>query len=191
MPKLPHIKNSTVTAELAEAAYSALFEFQLMPPSGVVIPDNIDEQITNVSGLDTLEAAPGVVSQPYKVGQSRQFSGLVTSNVHNVELSMNLNLHGPDTNDPMILNCFNAWNAKRKNPRTAAFGLKKDYIGQMIMQQFNQVGTVWRLVTYKYAWPSTKCSGISSADPKGEEIYSCSVTMTSDLAEVHTVGEQY
>lgn len=191
MAKLPHIKNSEVTAEMAEAIYSALFEAQFMPPAGVVMPSHIDEQITNISGLDTLEAAPGTVQQNYKLGQKRQFTGLATSNIHNVNISLNLNLHGPDTNDPVLLNGFNAWNAKRKNPKTAAMSLKKTYCGQWVLTQFNQVGTVWRLVTYKFAWPSTRFSGIDGANPTGDDIYSGSVTITSELADVNTVGQQF
>ena len=76
MPKLPHIKNSEVTAEYAEPVFSSLFELTLMPPAGVVIPDTIDEQIQSISGLGTLDNAPDVVSQKVAQNQSRQFSAL-------------------------------------------------------------------------------------------------------------------
>lgn len=191
MPKLPHIKNSVVTAELAEPMFKSLYEIQLMPPAGVVIPDHIDEQITSIGGLDTLEAAPDVVTQNYQMGQKRQFSALTVSNIHNLSLSMNLNLHGPDSNDPMILNCFNAWNAKRRNPATGAMGLKKDYIGQMVLSQFNQVGTIWRLVTYRNAFPKTKPTGIDAVDKNSDDIFSCNVTMTSEIADVLTIGASF
>ena len=80
MAKLPHIKGSQILASMDEPAFRALFELQLMPPAGVVVPDTIGEQLTAVSGLDTLNPAPGTVSQNYAMGQKRQFSALVTDN---------------------------------------------------------------------------------------------------------------
>ena len=190
MPELPHIKNSKVTAAMSEPAFKALYELQLMPPAGVVVPDTLDEQILSIGGLDTLNPAPGIVSQQFKVGHKRQFSGLVTDNIHHLSLSMNLNLEGPDTNDPMVLNCFDGWNALRVNPKTGAAGLKRNYTGQMVLTEFNQVGTVWRVVTYLYVFPEGKCTGIGDADKNTDDIYSCSITLTSELAIPVTVGEQ-
>lgn len=190
MAKLPHIKDSVLTANMDEPAFRALWELQLMPPAGVVVPDTISEQLIAISGLDTLNPAPGTVSQNYAMGQKRQFSALVTNNIHHLGLTLNLNLHGPDVNDPMILNCFDGWNALRVNPKTYAMGLKRNYVGQMVLTEFNQVGTVWRVVTYMYAFPENKCSGIDGADKNSDDIYSCSVTMTSELAIPVTVGEQ-
>lgn len=191
MPQLPHIKNSTVTAEYAEPVFSSLFELVLMPPAGVVIPDTIDEQIQSVSGLDTLDNAPDVVSQKVTQNMSRQFSALTVSNIHNVGITMNLNLHGPDTNDPVIYNAFQSWNAKRRNPETGAMGLKKNYIGSFILTEYNQVGTVWRITTYKNAFPKGPVRAVDSHNKNSDDIFSCTVTLTSELAIPKTVGQQF
>lgn len=191
MPKLPHIKNSEVTAEYAEPVFSSLFELTLMPPAGVVIPDTIDEQIQSISGLGTLDNAPDVVSQKVAQNQSRQFSALTVSNIHNLTITMNLNLHGPDTNDPVIYNAFQSWNAKRRNPLTGAMGLKKGYVGSWILVENNQVGTAWRVTSYKNGFPKGPISAVDSHDKNSDDIYTCQVTLTSELAVPRVVGSQF
>ena len=58
--KLPHIKNSAVAQNVAEAVFTNLYEFQIFPPQWVPALDYLGDEIVSIGGLDKVDVLPEV-----------------------------------------------------------------------------------------------------------------------------------
>ena len=146
MADLPHIKNSKVAQDIAEALTLNTFNMLITPPSGIVAPSWLSAEIKTIGGLDALDKLPEIVRQKSR-GHDRIFSGVFLDDTSlELTITINLNLHGNDANDAVIHKMFKSWARRQRNEDTGATSLKKDCVGSFLLQQTNKIGEIWRAV---------------------------------------------
>lgn len=144
MPKLPHIKNNTVAQENQEQVSPDLYEVQVIPPVGIPVPELLSDEIVSITGLDEIDKMPEVLRQRSK-GHTRIFSGnFVEDTTITFNMTVNLNLGGNQANQNIIYKMFKEWARRNRDERNGVLRLKPDYVGQIILDQINRVGSPWR-----------------------------------------------
>jgi hypothetical protein len=147
--KLPHIKNSSVAQQLAEAVFTNLYEMQIVPPKGIPFIEHLSDEITKIGGLGKIDELPETAVQKSR-GHTRVHVKPYLDSTHlDLELTINLNAHGPNADQIVIYQMFKQWARKHRDERTGAMGLKIDSIGQAEISMFNKAGFIWRKVYCK------------------------------------------
>ena len=147
---LPHYTQSRASSQKYEPIHPNLFEVTVFSPLG---DDTllILEQVKTISGLDNLNPAVEPVQQKYKFSD-RSFAGMPGQTFADIGLTLSLNLN--EANENYIYNTFRNWYRLTYDPLTGEMGLKKDYVGSMILVQYNRAGDIFRKVTLKDAFPT-------------------------------------
>jgi hypothetical protein len=144
--KLPHIKNSAVAQNTAEAVFTNLYEMQLFPPDGIPYIDHLVDEIVSISGLDKIDELPEIKTQKSR-GHTRIFSAPMLGDTQlTLDMSINLNAHGKNADQIVIYEMFKQWGRRQRDERTGAMGLKPDCVGSGQLAQFNKGGFVWRRI---------------------------------------------
>jgi len=127
-----------------EPVQGNLFEVTILPPAGVAGQEFLLQQVNTVAGLDGL--APGVeaVTQKYKFAD-RSYAGMAAQT--SVDLTINFSLNLNDSNQAYIYKTLRQWYRAAYNPETGEMGLKKNYVGTIVVVQFNREGDIYRKVT--------------------------------------------
>lgn len=189
MPKLPHIRNNAVANEQAEALTLNQFFCQIIPPAGVVTVDWLSDEIKSISGLEQIDAVPALVEQMSR-GHKRVFMGaFLDDSTLTLTFTFNLNLHGDLANDAIIYRMFKEWARKGRDDRTGANSLKRDYTGQIILEQHNVVGEVWRKIEASRVIISEGITGIDEVSLENGEPAELVVVLTLENPELEVVGE--
>ncbi len=143
---LPSIRNSKVAKSIDEAATLERFAVQVIPPQGIVVPSILSEEIVSIGGLEMLDKMPEIVRQ-ISLGHTRVFSSsFVEDTTIELNMVMNLNFSGAKANDMLIYKMWKQWARRHRNEFTGANSLKIDTVGNIIIDQHNKVGEVWRHV---------------------------------------------
>jgi hypothetical protein len=181
--KLPHIESNVTTQNVDEAVTMNLFAVQFIPPAGVVVPEGIEDEIVSIGGLDVLDKIPDVVKQVSR-GHTRNFSGAFIDD-QTVELSMvvNLNMGGKKSNHILIHRMFKQWARLQRDDRTGALGLKKDYVGQIIIDQTNTVGDPWRNIDLRLAFIQ-EITGLDEIGLENGDAVQLNVTIVAEQPKV-------
>lgn len=144
---LPHFNTSRVATNKAEAVTGQTYEFILLPPDGVVIPDTVKQEAKNITGLDGVNKLPEIFRQQGR-GHTRIFhSAFLDDTTLEITVTFNINLHGNDANDNKIYKCINEWARLIRDPDTGALGLKTNTVGSFIINHGNVRGITWRQIT--------------------------------------------
>ena len=56
------------------------------------------------------------------------------------------------------------WYKKMYDPATGEMGLKKDYVGTLIIVQYNRAGDIYRKLTLLDTFPATNPTGLDAGD---------------------------
>ena len=128
-----------------EPIYSNNFVVTIIPPTGVGNSDLLNAHIQKIEGMST---NPGTeaVTQNYKGATRSYASGLLENSTNDLTLGFTANLN--ESNQFYIYKILKAWKNRIHDPETGRRGLKKNYTGQIIVEQFNREGDVFRRVTY-------------------------------------------
>lgn len=147
---LPHYTQSRASTQKFEPIYPNLFEVTIFSPlgddTGLIL-----EHVKTIGGLNNLNPSIDLVGQKYKFAD-RSFAGMPASTSADITLNFTLNLN--DANENFIYNTFRNWYKLIYDPLTGEMGLKKDYVGSMIIVQFNRAGDIFRKITLKDAFPT-------------------------------------
>lgn len=147
---LPHYTQSRASSQRFEPIHPNLFEVTIFSPlgddTGLVL-----EQVISIGGLNNLNPAIETVSQKYKFAD-RSFAGMPTATFVDLTPTFSLNLN--DANENYIYNTFRNWYKVIYDPLTGEMGLKKDYVGSMIIVQYNRAGDIFRKITFKDVFPT-------------------------------------
>lgn len=147
--KLPHIKNSAVAQQVAEAVFSNLYEMQVIPPKGIPFIEHLADEITKIGGLGKIDELPETAIQKSR-GHTRVHVKPYLDSTHlDLELTINLNAHGPNADQIVIYEMFKQWARKHRDERTGAMGLKFDAMGQAEISLFNKAGFIFRKIYCK------------------------------------------
>jgi hypothetical protein len=164
---LPHILNSQIGTKLHEAFVTNLYRATLIPPTGVVSEPILTEAIVNVTGFKI--PGPEVITQVFQTTK-RGFASAEIDVIQNITIEFELNLN--DAYQLYVLNKIKEWRAKIQDPLTGTRGLKKDYIGQIILENYARDGQIFWTRTLKHCFPFGELSGgafeldYTSADPQ-------------------------
>lgn len=147
---LPHYTQARASTQKFEPIQPNLFEVTIFTPAG---DDTalILEHVQSIGGLNNLNPAIEAIGQKYKFAD-RSYAGMPGSTFAEITVNFTLNLN--DANENYIYNTFRNWYKLTYNPQTGEMGLKKDYVGSMVIVQFNRAGDIFRKITLKDVFPT-------------------------------------
>ena len=160
---LPHYSNDQTSkkGKNFEPVLANMFEVTILPPAGVGGQELLIQHINSISGLE-LHKDLGTVTQKFK-WSTRSFTGVPGDSFLDVTVNFSLNLN--DANQMYLYKTMRDWYRLAYNPETGETGLKKDYVGQMVIVQFNRKGDIFRKITLD------DCFVFSPINPLAENNY--------------------
>jgi len=147
---LPHYTQSRASSQRYEPIQPNLFEVTVFSPlgddTGLIL-----EQVKTIGGLNNLNPAVDAIGQKYKFAD-RSFASMPGQTFMDLTVNFSLNLN--EANENYIYNTFRNWYKIIYDPLTGEMGLKKDYVGSMIIVQYNRAGDIFRKITCKDVFPT-------------------------------------
>lgn len=168
MAGLPHFTNSKAATKYYEPFYQNLFEVSILPPSTISGGEILLEHVRSIGGLAT-EKMQGVVEQKYKFATRSYASSQPESTT--VDLAINFSLNLNEANELYVYKTLRDWNRLMYNSLTGEQGLKKDYVGTIVVSNYNRAGDIFWQRTFYGCFPTgdnlTPADELSydSADP--------------------------
>ena len=158
---LPHYSQDQTSRQGRnfEPVQTNLFEVTILPPAGVANAPLMLQHINSISGLDLYKEV-AAVGQKYKFSD-RSFAGMPDSTTVDVSINFSLNLN--EANQAYLYKTVRDWYNAAYDPQTGVMGLKKDYVGTIVVVQFNRAGDIYRTVTLEDCF-------ITSGLPFGNEL---------------------
>jgi len=148
---LPHYTQARASTQNFEPIQQNLFEVTIFTPAG----DDaglILEHVRSIAGLNALNPTVDAASpQKYKFSD-RSYAGMPSQTFVDLTILFTLNLN--EANENYIYNTFRNWYKLIYDPATGEMSLKKDYIGSLILVQYNRAGDIYRKVTAKSIFPT-------------------------------------
>ena len=185
MAGLPHFTNSAAGIKLYEPVYLNQFEVIITPPAAVTLANTrfkgegiLTQQVTAISGLKVDIQPESLASQFYKFAERRYAGGAPsdTSVEFNVDFEVNLN----DQNSMVIYKILRQWSDLIYNPLTGAMGLKKDYVGSMVVSIFNKQGDVFRRISLNNCFLTESINEMALNYAAGDTLYELTTTWKAD-----------
>jgi hypothetical protein len=127
-----------------EPVQANLFEVTLLPPAGVAGQELFLQHVNSISGLDALAPAVDAIGQKYKFAD-RSYAGMPGQTAVDITINFTLNLN--DSNQAYLYKSMRQWYRAAYNPETGEMGLKKNYVGTIVVVQFNREGDIYRKIT--------------------------------------------
>ena len=142
---LPHYSQDQTSrsGRQFEPVQANLFEVTVLPPAGVSDAPLMIQHVNSISGLELYKEV-AAVEQKYKFS-TRSFAGMPDATTLDVGINFSLNLN--DANQAYLYKTMRQWYNNQYDPQTGAMGLKKDYVGTIVVVQFNRAGDIYRTVT--------------------------------------------
>lgn len=186
--KLPHIKNSQVAQDVAEAVTTNLYQMLITPPSGIVAPDWLVDEIVSIGGLDAVDKIPEIIKQQAR-GHNRAYHAVfIDDTTIELTLVINLNAHGPQALEIPIYKAFKSWARRVRNEDTGSNSLKINTVGGATLDQFNKIGEVWRKLEFKRVLLGP-ITGLDEAALASDEPVSLNVTLVCEEFKVTYSGD--
>ena len=187
MAGLPHYTNSQAAIQLYEPVYLNQFEVIINTPAGVQQLPGLNgeliltQQVKSISGM-TVDIQPsGPVEQFYKFA-SRRYAGGEPSQT-DMDLTMEFEVNLNESNSMAVYKTLRQWSDLIYNPLTGAMGLKRDYVGSMVISIFNKQGDVFRRIRIPVCFISTPIPALELDYDQGASIYSISISWKCDYWE--------
>ena len=142
---LPHYSQDQTSrnGRQFEPVQANLFEVTVLPPAGVSDAPLLLQHVNSIGGLDLYKEV-SAVEQKYKFS-TRSYAGMPDGT--SVEVNINFSLNLNEANQAYLYKAMRQWYNKQYDPQTGAMGLKKDYVGTIVIVQFNRAGDIYRTVT--------------------------------------------
>ena len=80
----------------------------------------------------------------------------------------------------IVFKILRQWADLVYNPLTGAMGLKKDYVGSMVISVFNKQGDVFRRISLNNCFMTTGLTPMGLSYESGETLYTLSTSWKSD-----------
>lgn len=159
---LPHYSNDQTSRKGRnfEPVQQSLFEVTILPPAGVEGRQLLIQQVKSISGL-AINKEIGVQEQKFKF-VTRSFASQPDTTVVDVEITFELNLN--EANEAYTYKTLKQWYNLIYNANTGAMGLKKDYVGSIIVTQYNRAGDIFRTVTLEDCFISSGIPFLEGGD---------------------------
>ena len=175
---LPHYSNDQTSrrGRNFEPVQGNLFEVTILPPAGVSGANMLLQHVKSISGLE-INKEIGTTEQKFKF-VTRSFASQPDSTSLDVEITFTLNLN--EANEAYVYKTMKQWRDLIYNPATGTFGLKKDYVGTIIVTQFNRAGDIFRTITLEDAFISSGLPFLTDGDYESADPQELSVTWRVD-----------
>lgn len=159
---LPHYSNDQTSRKGRnfEPVQQSLFEVTILPPAGVSGANLLLQQVKSISGLN-INKDIGTQEQQFKFS-TRSFASQPDSTAMDVAINFSLNLN--EANQAYVYRTLKDWYKLIYNPNTGEMGLKKDYVGTIIVTQFNRAGDIFRTVTLEDCFISSGLPFLEGGD---------------------------
>lgn len=161
---LSHVKNSQAGQNGWEAHVDSLFKVTFIPPTGVTNSEILTEQVVSVQGWKFPN--PEHVTQGF-MQSKRAYASTEVENIQELEIIFELNLN--DTFQNYVYNTIQEWKKLVFNPETGERGLKKDYIGKIIVESFASNGDIYWKRTVHNFFPKGNLDTIGQNDYNNAE----------------------
>lgn len=179
---LSHVKNSIAGRKGWEAHVDSLFKVTFILPEGVTQSEILTEQVISVQGWKV--PGPEAVQQSFMQAK-RNSASTEVDQTQNITLTFELNLN--DQYQNYVYNTIMDWRRKVYNPATGEKGLKKDFIGTIIIESFAADGTIYWVRKLKNAWPSGELNSIGQNDYQNAEPIKLEQAITADYYDEITL----
>ena len=143
-----------------EPVQQSLFEVTILPPAGVQGANMLLQQVNSISGLE-INKAIGTQEQKFKF-VTRSFASQPEGT--SIDLGINFSLNLNDANQAYVYKTLKDWYNLIYNANTGEMGLKKDYVGTIIVTQFNRKGDIFRTVTLEDCFISSGLPFLEGGD---------------------------
>jgi hypothetical protein len=186
MNHLPHIQNMKAGFNRWDPVHNSIFDVSFTIPKMLQASFGDDvhllqEQVTEVSGLEALQKAPGVGEQKFHGVTVSFLNPTVDSTAADITIKFNLNLR--NVTDNFVLRLFKEWARLSYDLHNGSRSLKIDYIAEsMTIAEANRDGTIWRAYSFKDIMV-TAIAGLGSLSYTSNEAQSIDVTFRSDYWE--------
>ena len=181
---LPHYTQSRASSQRFEPIQPNLFELTVFSPlgddTGLIL-----EQVKSIGGLNALNPSIDPIQQKYKFAD-RSFAGMPAQTF--VDLPVNFTLNLNDANENYIYNTFRNWTNLIYDPLTGEMGLKKDYVGSMILVQYNRAGDIFRKITFKDVFPIQQMDFVDELAYETQDAVEFTITYRCDHWVEENVG---
>ena len=186
MAGLPHFTNSRAAINNFEPVYLNQFEVLITPPAGIV-DANINfrgepiltQQVKSINGM-AVDITANTIDQSYKFAQRRYAAGEPTQS--DMTLSMEFEVNLSNRNSMTVYRILRQWSDLIYNPLTGAMGLKRDYVGSMVISIFNKRGDVFRRIRIPSCFLSEAINP-TELDYESASIYTLSTSWICDYWE--------
>ena len=188
MAGLPHFTNSAAGVKLYEPVYLNQFEVLITPPASVTLANTrfrgegiLTQQVKKISGLAVDIQPAGAASQFYKFAERRYAGGAPsdTSVAFSIDFEVNLN----EQNSMIVYKIMRQWADLIYNPLTGAMGLKKDYVGSIVVSIFNKQGDVFRRISLNNCFLTADLNPMDLNYDAGETLYTLATSWKADYCQ--------
>lgn len=183
MAGLPHFKNSKASMGNYEPVYLNQFEVLITPPAGIDVGGTfqgesiITQSVKTITGLNFDIQPQAPVEQNYKFAIRRYAGGEPSTS--DVELTVEFEVNLDEENSMTVYKIMRQWADLIYNPLTGAMGLKRDYVGTIVISIFNKAGDVFRRITVPNCFLSDDLS-VMELSYESSDIYVLTASFKAD-----------
>lgn len=181
---LPHYTNSRASNQRFEPIQGNLFEVTIFSPLGGDT-QLLLEHVKTVGGLNGLNPSVEAVEQKFKFA-NRSYAGMPDNTSVDITVTFTLNLNL--SNENYIYNQLRDWYKLIYDPLTGEMGLKNDYVGSMVIVQFNRRGDIFRNITLKDVFPTGQPGFVDELSYESPEPVELEMTFRADHWVEQNVG---
>ena len=181
---LPHYLNSRASTKYYEPMYKNIFEVSIIPPADVSGGELLLQHVNKIDGLNT-EKGSEAVDQAFKFAKRSYASGVPSSTV--VDLAIDFSLNLDNANNLYVYKTLRDWWRKVYNPLTGAQGLKKDYVGTIVVVNANRAGQIFWSRTFHDAMPTGDLTALNGDYSEGGLHELTAVTFRCDWWEENMI----
>jgi hypothetical protein len=173
---LPHYTQNKAAVNKYEVVHPNLFEVTIMTPlnadSALIL-----EHVRSIGGLSGVNPMVDPVVQKYKWAD-RSYAGMPSQTYVDLNLNFTLNLN--NANEFYMYKTMKEWTDLIHNPATGEMGLKVDYVGTLVVVQFNREGDIFRKLTFKDCFPTGNIQTLDELNYDSPEPAEMQLTIRSD-----------
>ena len=188
MAGLPHWTQSTAARNLYEPVFLNQFEVLITPPAAITEANTtfqgefiLTQQVKSITGL-ALDIQPSAPVEQYYKFAARRYAGGEPS-TSDMDLTMDFEVNLNNANSMSVYKILRQWSDLIYNPITGAMGLKRDYVGSILILIFNKQGDVFRRIRIPVCFISEPINAMDLDYDNGSAIYTISVNWKCDYWE--------
>lgn len=162
---LSHFINSTAARDNFDIVHNNLFRVTMIPPAAIAPEPLITEHVMSVTGFT--DRYPELVEQQFLQAKRKTVGVAPSDTTQEITILFSLNRNNKKQN--YVWNFVKSWRRLAFNPATGETGLKKDYVGTIIVEQFDRKGDIMSTKTYHNAFPTGEIGDLYDLDVTSEE----------------------